>query len=220
LSPARITPEIPHRLEEIISRTLEKDRDLRYQHASDIKADLARLKRDIDSGQSVSPGLILSPKRVDRRTALGIGALALVAMLVAALVYFRSQRIDAGIDSIAVLPFVNAGGDPSTEYLSDGITDTLINSLSELPHLKVMSHSSVFRYKPRETDPQGAGRELKVQAVLTGRLLQCGDHLTISVELVDVERCGKRVQAGDRTSARLCYRLCLLRLVFDVGGTS
>jgi serine/threonine protein kinase/lipoprotein NlpI len=184
--PARINPEIPPSLEEIISKALEKDREVRYQHASDIKADLRRLKRDTDSGRSASSGLAPPPRRVGRHTALGVGVLAL-AMVIAALVYFRSRRIGAGVDSIAVLPFVNVGADPNTEYLSDGVTESLINSLSELPHLKVMSRSSVFRYKTHETDAQVAGRELKVQAVLTGRLVPRGDNLSISVELVNVE---------------------------------
>jgi TolB-like protein/Tfp pilus assembly protein PilF len=90
------------------------------------------------------------------------------------------------IESLAVLPFVNASGDPDAEYLSDGITESLINSLSHLPHPKVMSRNSVFRYKGREADAQAMGRDLKVQAVLTGRVVQRGDGLSISAELVDV----------------------------------
>jgi len=82
-----------------------------------------------------------------------------------------------GIDSLAVLPFINANADPNTEYLSDGITDSLINNLSQLPNLKVMSRNSVFRFKGRETDAQAAARELNVRAVLTGRVVQRGDDL-------------------------------------------
>jgi TolB-like protein/Tfp pilus assembly protein PilF len=89
------------------------------------------------------------------------------------------------IDSVAVLPFVNASADPNTEYLSDGITESLINSLSQLPHLKVMSHDSAFRYKGKETDAQVVGRELGVRAVFKGRITQRGDSLDISAELVD-----------------------------------
>jgi eukaryotic-like serine/threonine-protein kinase len=185
--PARINPEIPPTLEEIINKALEKDRDVRYQHASEIRADLKRLKRDTDSGRSASSGLTPPQERVGRRAALGVGVLVLVAILIAALVYFRSRPIGGGIDSIAVLPFVNVGADPNTEYLSDGVTESLINSLSEVPHLTVMSRNSVLRYKAREIDAQAAGRELKVQAVLTGRLVQRGDSLSLSVELVDVQ---------------------------------
>ena len=184
--PGRINPEIPPKLEEIISKALEKDRDVRYQHASDIKADLRRLKRDTDSAQSVSPGLTPSPKSVERRAVLGVGVVALVAMLIAALVYFRSRRIDGDIDSIAVLPFVNVGADPNTDYLTDGITESLIDTLSQLPHLIVMSRNSVSRYKGIEIDAQAAGRELKVQGILTGRVLQRGDELSINAELINV----------------------------------
>ncbi|MGI8897035.1 MAG: protein kinase domain-containing protein [Pyrinomonadaceae bacterium] len=92
-----------------------------------------------------------------------------------------------GIDSLAVLPFINANADPNTEYLSDGITDSLINNLSQLPNLKVMSRNSVFRFKGRETDAQAAARELNVRAVLTGRVVQRGDDLSLRVELVDAQ---------------------------------
>ncbi len=187
-----LNPEVPAKLEEIISKALEKDRDIRYQVASEMRADLKRLKRDTDSdrsaaAQAAAPGLTLSPRRAATRSALVLGALALLGFLVAAGIYFRSSRTGRGIDSIAVLPFVNAGADPDTEYLSDGVTESLINSLSELPHLTVMSRNSVLRYKGRERDAQAAGRELKVQAVLSGRVVQRGDNLSINVELVDVK---------------------------------
>jgi serine/threonine-protein kinase len=89
------------------------------------------------------------------------------------------------IDSIAVLPFENTGSDPNTEYLSDGITEDIINNLSQLPKLKVMARSTVFRYKGRPTDPHRVAAELGVRAVATGRVQQVGDRLTIGVELVD-----------------------------------
>jgi TolB-like protein len=90
------------------------------------------------------------------------------------------------IDSLAVLPFVNVGTDPNTEYLSDGITENLINSFSQLPKLRVVPRSRVFRYKGREADIEKVGRELNVRAVLTGRVVQRGDSLNIQAELVDV----------------------------------
>ncbi|HEX8844523.1 MAG TPA: protein kinase [Pyrinomonadaceae bacterium] len=100
--------------------------------------------------------------------------------------YLRPGKPATSIDSIAVLPFVNQNRDPETEYLSDGLTESIINSLTQLPKMRVIARSSVFRYKGRETDPVLAGRELGVRAVLTGRVIQRGDNLTISVELVDV----------------------------------
>ena len=111
--------------------------------------------------------------------------LMLLLSAVPAAVYFSVGR-ESAIDSLAVLPFVNVGANPDAEYLSDGITDSLINGLSQLPKLKVMSRNSVFRYKGKETDAQAAGNTLGVRAVLTGKVTQRGDDLIVSAELVDV----------------------------------
>ena len=89
--------------------------------------------------------------------------------------------------SIAVLPFENQNRDPDTDYLCDGIPESIINSLSELPKLKVMSRNSVFHYKGKETDARTVGKELKVQTLLTGRVRQRGDSLTIGVELINAQ---------------------------------
>ena len=89
------------------------------------------------------------------------------------------------IDSLAVLPFVNGSGDPNMEYLSDGITETLINSLSQLPNLEVKSRDSAFHYKGKDPDPETVGRDLGVQAIFKGRVSQVGDNLAISAELID-----------------------------------
>ena len=118
------------------------------------------------------------------RWATALGVLTL-AVAVAATVYFT--RPGEAIDSIAVMPFVNVSGDPNIEYLSDGLSESIIDSLSQLPSLKtVIARSSVARYKGKQTDPQAVGRELNVRAVLTGQVNQRGDELSISVELVDV----------------------------------
>jgi len=92
------------------------------------------------------------------------------------------------IDSLAVLPLVNASNDAEMEYFSDGITESIINNLSQLPKLRVVPRSTVFRYKGRDVDPQTIGRELNVRAVFTGRVLQHGDSLIIKTELIDVEQ--------------------------------
>ncbi|HAF14598.1 MAG TPA: hypothetical protein DCK99_13060, partial [Blastocatellia bacterium] len=97
----------------------------------------------------------------------------------------RSSNHQSAIDSIAVLPFVNASDDPNMEYLSDGISESLINSLTELQQLRVIARSTAFRYKGKEVDPQQVGHELNVRAVLTGRVRQLGDALDVQVDLVD-----------------------------------
>jgi serine/threonine protein kinase/Tfp pilus assembly protein PilF len=180
----RLNPDIPTKLEEIASKALEKDRDVRYQHASDIKADLKRLKRDIESGRTASSDSAMP--RWSRRTML-IGAVAfvfIIAIIAVAAFYLGSGR-HAPINSVAVLPFANASGDPNTEYLSDGITEGIIDRLSGLPNLKVISRTSAFRYKQREIDPQKVAKELGVEALVTGRVVQRGDDLSVSAELVD-----------------------------------
>ena len=158
-SPSHINPALPAALEAIIRKALEKQRSLRYQTASDLLADLQRLKRDIDSGQ-VKTSDNVPPMR----------------------------RAPKAVDSLAILPLANETGDPETEYLSDGITEMLINNLSQLPKLRVLPRSTVFLYKGCEMDLAELSRELNVRAVLTGRVVQRGDTLTIKVELVDVAR--------------------------------
>ena len=115
---------------------------------------------------------------------------AAVVVVVLALVagtgwYLRARNTETAIESIAVLPFENQNGNADTEYMSDGLTDSIINSLTQLPNMKVIARSSVFRYKGKPTDPLHAASELGVRAVLTGRILQRGDNLTISTELTD-----------------------------------
>lgn len=99
----------------------------------------------------------------------------------------RTIRLKAAERTIAVLPFVNAGGNPDAEYLSDGITDSIINNLSQLPQLRVMARSTAFCYKGREADPRDVGQELGVGAVLVGRVLQFSERLIIRTALVDVD---------------------------------
>jgi serine/threonine protein kinase/Tfp pilus assembly protein PilF len=190
-APVRLNPAVPLQLEQIINKALEKERELRYRTASDLRADLQRLKRDTDSARSMASTSVPSqPKSRWMRWPYLAGAVALVVVLFALALNVENLRdrllgrADSGrIDSIAVLPFVNMSNDAKTEYLSDGITESLINNLSQLPNLTVMSRNTVFRYKGRETDPQRVGHDLGVQAILTGRLVQTGDELLISVSL-------------------------------------
>jgi serine/threonine protein kinase len=183
-SVVRLNPDVPPELERIVGKCLEKDRNLRYQNASDIRTDLQRLKRDTESGKTIA-GVAAAP-RWSRRTML-VAATALVFVIVAivgAAFYFGSSG-RTRINSIAVLPFSNASSDPNTDYLSDGISEGVIDRLSGLPNLKVISRTSAFHYKQREIEPKKIAMELGVDALVTGRVVQHGDDLSISAELVD-----------------------------------
>jgi serine/threonine protein kinase/tetratricopeptide (TPR) repeat protein len=180
----RLNPDIPPKLEEIINKALEKDRDVRCQSAADLRADLKRLRRDAESGQIAtrSSAVALQRKPWWQLWATSAGTVMLVATLIWSLMNFHSSK---GIDSIAVLPFVNTAGDPNVEYLSDGVTEGIINSLSQLRQLRVMARSTVFHYKGRDADPQKIGYDLKVRAVLTGTFVQHGNVVRVQAELVD-----------------------------------
>jgi serine/threonine protein kinase/tetratricopeptide (TPR) repeat protein len=183
-SAVRLNPDLPAGLEQIINKALEKDRDLRYQHAADLRADLKRLRRESESGKMVAD--VAAPSKWPRRSML-IGILALVFAIALASVgtlYFgRSSH--GVINSVAVLPFANASGDPNTEYVTDGITEGIIDKLSGLPNLKVISRNCPFRYKRREIEPKKVAMELGVEALVTGRVIQRGSDLSVSAELVD-----------------------------------
>ncbi|MBI3694296.1 MAG: protein kinase, partial [Acidobacteria bacterium] len=176
-APSAVNRKVSPGLEMIILKALDKEPERRYQSARELAVDLERLS------VPTAPAMVgLAARR--RRWPLAATA-ALVALGV--LLYLLLSRGQA-IDSLAVMPFSNAGGDPQAEYLSDGLTESLINSLSRLPRLRVVPRSTVFRYKGRDMDLQEAARALKVRAVLTGRVVQRGDTLNIQVELVDVSR--------------------------------
>jgi TolB-like protein/Tfp pilus assembly protein PilF len=135
-----------------------------------------------------STGALAKPKR--RRTAITIAIIAAAVVAAAAAIIVNSslsRRRNASIQSVAVMPFVNASGNADLDYLSDGMTETLISSLSQLPNLNVKARSTVFRYKGKEMNPQMIGRELNVQAILNGRVVQRGDRLTLSLELIDAQ---------------------------------
>jgi non-specific serine/threonine protein kinase len=179
-SPLRLNPDMPAELERIINKALEKNRDLRYQSAAEIKADLKRLHRQIQSGTDT----VLKVKQ--GKWKLVFATLFSIALITAASLYFLS-RTKQPIQSLAVLPFANASGNMNTEYLSDGITESTINNLSRLPNLKVLARGTVFSFKGKELDPRKIGTQLKVDAVVTGRVLEQGDTLIIRADLVKVD---------------------------------
>src|SRR5207248_1055563 len=207
VSPLRLNPELPAGFEPIVYKALEKDRNLRYQSAADLRSDLARLKRDLDSGRSTgaaipasagsyagamgtmasSASIAAAAAAPATRKYIIAGVVAVVVIMVAAAgTYFARGKSDAQkVTSIAVLPFVNATADPNNEYLSDGLTESLIGTLSQLPNFKVMARSTVFRFKGNQDDPQKIGQTLQVGAVLLGRVTQRGDELGVQADLVN-----------------------------------
>jgi TolB-like protein/predicted Ser/Thr protein kinase len=180
----RLNPDIPSKLEEIITKCLEKDRSLRYQHASDIRTDLQRLKRDTESTRVAAQA---SRDQMLKRHKFWVLAACIAVLGLAAVGarYLRSSRT-ARIDSLAVLPFTNAGGDANTDYLSDGITESLMGNLAHVPEIKVKSRHSVFRYKGKEIDVRKVGSDLGVSALVSGRVVSRGDSIEVSAELTDV----------------------------------
>jgi TolB-like protein/predicted Ser/Thr protein kinase len=197
---ARLNPDAPAELERIVSKALEKDRSLRYQSAADLRSDLTRLKRDLDSGRASAihapvtvesgdrtsvpiPAAQPAPSR--RLLVFGVAAVVMVGVIGAALYLMRGGSGAKKIDSLAVLPFVNATADVNNEYLSDGLTEGLIGTLSQVPDLKVMARSTVFRFKGKDDDPQTIGQQLQVSAVLMGRITQHGDDVRVQADLVN-----------------------------------
>jgi serine/threonine protein kinase/tetratricopeptide (TPR) repeat protein len=174
-----INPSIPWELGRIVAKTLEKDREARYQSASEVQEELERLKRDLspDGGLSSSTsarksGTLSKLTRTPRRT--------------------TTRR---KIGSLAVLPFINENADPEMEYFSDGITESILDALTTLPKVRIMARNTVFQHKSKTVDPQSIGRRLNVEAVLIGRILLRDESLVVRAELVDVED-GARVWGG------------------------
>ena len=237
VTPVRLNTEVPVKLEEIINKALEKDRNLRYQHAPDMRADLQRLKRDTSSSRSAvvaaaEPGIPVSSSGMSvaanpaipgttpaapstaatvlatsasgmvgagissssvaaaqpaRKSWALIGVVvAFVLAAIAAGGYYFLHRTPSAIESVAVLPLANATSNPEMDYLADGITEGVINHLSRLPRLRVMARSTVFRYRQAQQDPIQIGRDLKVGAVVVGRLSQHGDTVNVETEMVNV----------------------------------
>lgn len=184
-SPVRLNPEMPTEMGRIISKALEKDREVRYQHAADLLADLRRLKRQTDSAR-----VVFTPSSAQKKLNVGkswvaIACLAIMALAVGIASHLRPSSAPE-IDSVAVIPFSDEAGGAESDYLSDGITESLIDSLAHLPQLKVKSRYSVFRYKGRDIDVQKIGRDLGVSALVTGRVRPRGERVDISAELINV----------------------------------
>lgn len=170
-----------------VTETIEAAPEEQTTEASDLRRPtiMSPTAASLHGISPVSAPVIANYPQHKSRTAFVLAALLL--LIVAGLAYFLyfARSSTAAIDSVAVLPFANTAGDPNIEYLSDGISESLINSLSQLPQLKVIARSSTFKYKGKEIDPHEVANALGVQAIVTGRVVQRGDNLQISVEMVD-----------------------------------
>ncbi len=223
----RIAPEAPTELERIVSKTLAKDREERYQGVKDMLVDLRQLRKRLDVAaeleRTASPEMNVKPIAISSEQATvetaqgaatqtgGVGTarptssaeyvvseikqhkiatLIIMVVLAAGIIglaaYLHARSTAAGIESIAVLPFDNQNHDADSEYLSDGLTESIINNLTQLSNLRVVARNTAFRYKGNASDPTSVGNELGVRAVLTGRVLQRGDNLLVGAELIDV----------------------------------
>jgi serine/threonine protein kinase/Tfp pilus assembly protein PilF len=154
-------PEVPAELQGIIAKALRKDRNERYQTASEMRSDLKELAASLESKRA--DPVAIRPKGLSR---------------------YEGRFVD----SIAVLPFENASADPDTEYLSDGIAETILNNLSQLEKVRVIPRTTAFRFKGKAVDPAQVGRQLGVRVVLTGRVTARGDDLIVGAELIDAAR--------------------------------
>ncbi len=197
VAPVRLNPDVPADLERVINKCLEKDRNLRYQSAAEMRADLQRLKRDTDTGKSAAaaeaePDSRVAPEWFSAKW-IAVGAVCLIVALGIALWFWPFRRSPAArVDSvsakaIAVLPFQNAGPDnQDTDFLKLALPDEIANALSYVPALSIRPFATTSRYTGPAVDLQQAGREMGVTSIVTGHYLTAGNQLEITLEAVDV----------------------------------
>jgi TolB-like protein/cytochrome c-type biogenesis protein CcmH/NrfG len=215
MPPSRRNPQIPAKLEEVISRLLEKDRDLRYQSARDLLSDLKRLQRDVSGSESVpamSGSFAAAPEAGATQSSPGfkpwMGIAAAIAVLGAAGFFWMGRGGEATSPpesapvatssgptaattsegpSIAVLPFADRSPEKDQEYFTDGLTEELINALARIPALRVAGRTSSFQFKGQSENLKSIGEQLNVTTILDGSVRKSGDQLRISVQLVNAE---------------------------------
>jgi eukaryotic-like serine/threonine-protein kinase len=190
--PVRLNPDVPPKLEDIINKALEKDRNLRYQHAADMRTDLQRLKRDTESGKSETViGSVPAPRK-RRFQWIAAGAVGVVAAIAMTVFLWQSRHPtvppveSAALKAIAVLPFQNAGSDKDADFLRLALPDEIANMLSYVPSFSIRPFATTNRYSGTNLDLKQAGREMGVTSIVTGHYLTEGNQLEITLEAVDV----------------------------------
>ena len=202
----KLRPDLSPELERIIGRAIEKDPEDRYQSAADFVSELRRVQKQsakvsrtmshaipaVETPSSPQFDSIGSQSEIHKSSsskkiyiAIGLAVMSLICGIAGYVMLFKTVK---SIDSLAVLPFVNAGGDPQLEYLSDGLSEGIINSLTRIHELRVIPRSTAFRFKGKDIDPQEIGNKLGVGAVLSGTVKKNGDNLDIQVDLIDVQK--------------------------------
>ena len=199
-----VNPDLPPRMQEIVNKALEKDRELRYQSAAELRADLKRLKRETESARIALPGEATGkPRWLGRPMLLVAASLVVVALAggIGGLWWYRTRAVPgaaavAAKPSIAVLPLQNLSGDPANDYFSDGMTEEVSTKLSRIQGLKVASHSSVGHFKGSQKNAQDIARELQVRYLLVGSVRKAGNQVRVNVQLIDSSN-GFQVWADD-----------------------
>jgi TolB-like protein/predicted Ser/Thr protein kinase len=198
----RLNPTVPAEFARIVEKALEKDRRLRYQSATELRADLKRLKRETESGRTAT-GVELAAKKqpLRRRLMLSAAAVVLVILIITGLVWYEKRSAQqsapaAAKPSIAVLPLENLSTDPDSKYFSDGMTDEITTKLSKIQGINVASHSSVAATKTSDLSAAEAGRRLGVRYLLEGSVRKAANQVRINVHLID-SATGFQVWADD-----------------------
>ncbi|HEY6969378.1 MAG TPA: protein kinase [Candidatus Angelobacter sp.] len=200
----RLNPNVPAKLEDIINKALEKDPNLRYQHASEMRSDLQRLKRDtevsrtsqapLDSSASPTPSPSAAPKTLGKRAAVFGIALSVIVLIALIFLWWGIRQhtppstVFASQRAIAVLPFQNLGSDQSLDFLRLAVADEIATSLTYVPSLSIRPFASTSKYVGQTLDMQQVGHELRVSNIITGHYLKEGSQLQITLEAIDVDK--------------------------------